>query len=155
MSDSVWPRRRQPTRLLRPWDSPDKNTGVGCHFLLQCMKVKNESEVAQSCPTLSDPTDSSPPGSSVPGILQARTLEWVAISFSYETPIMWMLMHLMLSHRSLRLSSFFFFLFFFLYSVLWHWFAPLCPPGHLSVLCLSYSALNSFQCIIQSLVFVL
>ena len=128
MSDSVRPHRRQPTRLLHPWDSQDKNTGVGCHFLLQCMKVKSESkvaqscptlsdpmdcslpgssihgifpgkstgvgchfllqcmkvksEVAQSCPTLSDPTDSSPPGFPVPGILQARTLEWVAISFS-------------------------------------------------------------------------
>ena len=76
------PHRRQPTRLLCPWDSPSKNTGVGCHFLLQCRKVKSESEVAQSCPTLSDPMDCSPPGSSVPRILQARTLEWVAISFS-------------------------------------------------------------------------
>ena len=57
MSDSVRPHRRQPTRLPRPWDSPGKNTGVGCHFLLQCMRVKNESEVAQSCPTLSDPMD--------------------------------------------------------------------------------------------------
>ena len=53
MSDSVRPHRRQPTRLPRPWDSPGKNTGVGCHFLLQYMKVKSESEVAQSCPTLS------------------------------------------------------------------------------------------------------
>ena len=52
MSDSVRPHTRQPTRLPRPWDSPGKNTGVGCHFLLQCMKVKSESEVAQSCPTL-------------------------------------------------------------------------------------------------------
>ena len=60
--------RWQPTRLPRPWDSPGKNTGVGCHFLLQCMKVKSESEVAQSCPTLSDPMDCSPPGSSVHGI---------------------------------------------------------------------------------------
>ena len=49
------PHRRQPTRLPHPWDSPGKNTGVGCHFLLQCMKVKSKSEVAQSCPTLSDP----------------------------------------------------------------------------------------------------
>ena len=127
MSDSVRPQRRQPTRLPRPWDSPGKNTGVGCHFLLQCMKVKSESEIAQSfptlsdpmdcslpgssvhrfsrqeywsgvplpslpktyanakslqsCPTLCDPIDGSPPGSAVPGILQARTLEWVAISF--------------------------------------------------------------------------
>ena len=65
-----------------PWDSPGKNTGVGCHFLLQCMKVKSESEVAQSYPTLSDPMDCSLPGSSVYGIFQARVLEWVAISFS-------------------------------------------------------------------------
>ena len=76
------PRRWQPTRLCRPWDSPGKNTGVGCHFLLQCMKVKSESEVAQSCPTLSDPMDCSPPGSSVHGIFQARVLEWGAIAFS-------------------------------------------------------------------------
>ena len=67
MSDSVRPHRRQPTRLSRPWDSPGKNTGVGCHFLLQCMKEKSESEVAQSCLTLSDPMDCSLPGSSVHG----------------------------------------------------------------------------------------
>ena len=72
--------RRQPTRLRRPWDSPGKNTGVGCHFLLQCMKVKSESEVAQSCPTLCDPMDYSPPSSSVHGIFQARVLEWVSIA---------------------------------------------------------------------------
>ena len=82
MSDSVWPHRRQPTRPRHPWDSPGKNTGVRCHFLLQCMKVKSESEVAQSCPTLSDPVDCSLPGSSVHGIFQARVLEWIAISFS-------------------------------------------------------------------------
>ena len=82
MSDSVWPQRRQSTRLPCPWDSPGKNTGVGCHFLLQCMKVKRESEVAQSCPTLSDPMDCSLPGSSFHGICQARVLEWVAIAFS-------------------------------------------------------------------------
>ena len=80
MSDSVRPHRWQPTRLPRPWDSPGKNTGVGCHFLLQCMKVKSESEVAQSCPTLSDPMDCSPPGSSIHGIFQARVLEWGAIT---------------------------------------------------------------------------
>ena len=74
--------RRQPTRLCRPWDSPGKNTGVGCHFLLQCMKVKSESEVAQSCPTLCDPVDCSLPGSSVHGVFQARVLEWGAIVFS-------------------------------------------------------------------------
>ena len=82
MSDSVRPHRQQPTRLPHPWDSPGKNTGVRCHFLLQCMKVKSESEVTESCPTLSDPMDCSTPGSSVHEILQARTLEWVAISFS-------------------------------------------------------------------------
>ena len=82
MSDSVRPQRRQPTRLPRPWDSPGKNTGVGCHFLLQCMKVQSESEVAQSFPTPSDPMDCSLPGSSVHGICQARVLEWVAIAFS-------------------------------------------------------------------------
>ena len=72
MSDSVRPHRRQPTRLPHPWDSPGKNTGVGCHFLLQCMKVKSQSEVAQSCLTLSDPMDCSLTGSSVHGIFQAR-----------------------------------------------------------------------------------
>ena len=66
----------------RPWDSPGKNTGVSCHFLLQCRKVKSESEVTQSCPTLSDPMGCSPPGSSVHGIFQARVLEWGAIAFS-------------------------------------------------------------------------
>ena len=77
---SVRPHRRQPTRLPHPRDSQGKNTGVGCHFLLQCMKVKSESEVAQSCPTPSDPMDCSPPGSSIHGILQARVLEWGAQS---------------------------------------------------------------------------
>ena len=78
VSHSVRPHRRQPTRLPRPWDSPGKNTGVGCHFLLQCMKVKNESQVPQLCPSLCDPTGGSPPGSSVHGIFQARALEWGA-----------------------------------------------------------------------------
>ena len=82
MSDSVQPQRQQPTRLPHPWDSPGKNPGVGCHCLLQCMKVKSKSEVAQSCPTPGDPTDCSPPGSSIRGIFQARVLEWVAIAFS-------------------------------------------------------------------------
>ena len=82
VSNSVRPQRRQPTGLPRPWDSPGENTGVGCHFLLQCMKVKSESEVAQSCRTLSDPMDCSLPGSSVHGIFQARVLEWGAIAFS-------------------------------------------------------------------------
>ena len=82
VSDSVWPHRRQPTRIPRPWDSPGKNTGVGCHFLLQCRKVKSESEVAQPCPTPSNPMDCSLPGSSIHGIFQARLLEWVDIAFS-------------------------------------------------------------------------
>ena len=82
MSNSVRHHRRQPTRLPCPWDSPGKNTQVGCHFLLQCMKVKSESEVAQSFLTHSDPKDYSPPGSSVHGIFQAKVLEWVAIAFS-------------------------------------------------------------------------
>ena len=82
MSDSVQPHRQQPTRLPNPWDSPGKNTGVGCHFLLQCMKVKSEREVAQLCPTLSDPMDCSLPGSSVHEIFQARVLKWGAIAFS-------------------------------------------------------------------------
>ena len=85
VSDSVRPHRRQPTRFLCPWDSPGKNTGVGCHFLLQCIQVKSESEVTQSCLTLSDPMDCSLPGSSTHGIFQARVLEWVAIAFSKTT----------------------------------------------------------------------
>ena len=76
------PHRQQPTRLCQPWDSPGKSTGVGCHFLLQCMKVKSEREVAQSCPTFRNPMDCSLPGSSVHGIFQARVLKWVAITFS-------------------------------------------------------------------------
>ena len=81
MSNSVRPHRQQPTRLPHPWDSPGKNTGVGCHFLLQRMKVKSEREVAQLCPTLWDPMDCSLPGSSIHGIFQARVLEWGAIAF--------------------------------------------------------------------------
>ena len=82
MSDSVRPHRRQPTRLCHPWDSPGKNTGVGCYFLLQCMKVKSGSEVSQLCPTLSSSMDCSLAGSSIHGIFQARVLEWGAIAFS-------------------------------------------------------------------------
>ena len=82
MSDSVQSHRWQPTRLRCLWDSPGKNTEVGCHFLLQCMKVKSESEVAQSCPTLNNPIDCNLPGFSIHGIFQARVLEWVAIAFS-------------------------------------------------------------------------
>ena len=82
VSNSVRPQRQQPTRLPHPWDSPGKNTGVGCHFLPQCMKMKSQREVAQSCLTLRNPMDCSPPGSSVHGIFQARVLEWSAIAFS-------------------------------------------------------------------------
>ena len=82
MSNSVRPHRWQPTRLCHPWDSPGKNTEVGCHFLLQRMKVKSENEVAQSCLTLSDPMACSLPGFSNHGIFQARVLEWGAIAFS-------------------------------------------------------------------------
>ena len=88
VSDSVRPHRRQPTRLRRPWDSQGKNTGVGCHLLLQGMKVISESEVAQSFPTLCNPMDCSPPGSSTHGIFQARVLEWVTIAFSYQKQIL-------------------------------------------------------------------
>ena len=87
MSDSVRPKRWQPTRLPHPWDFLGKNTGVDCHFLLQCVKVKSESEVAQSCLTLSDPMDRSLPGSSIHGIFQARVLEWGAIAFSGVTEL--------------------------------------------------------------------
>ena len=83
MSDSVRPHRQQPIKLPCPWDSPGKNTELGCHFLLQCMKVKSESEGTQSCPTPSDAIDCSLPGSSIHGIFQARVLEWVAIAFSF------------------------------------------------------------------------
>ena len=81
VSDSVRPHGQQPTRLPCPWDSPGKNTGVGCHFLLRCMKVKSEREVAQKCPTLHGPMGCSLPSSSVHGIFQARVLEWGAIAF--------------------------------------------------------------------------
>ena len=92
MSNSVRPHRRQPTRLPCTCDPPGKNTGVGCHFLLQCMRVKSESEVAQSCPTLCYPMDCSLPGSSVHGICQARVLEWVAIAFSHvRSTYLWFL----------------------------------------------------------------
>ena len=97
MSDSVRPHGLQPTRLLRLWDSPGKNTGVGCHFLLQCMKVESESEVAQSCLTLSDPMDCSLPGSSIHGIFRATVLEWGAIAFS---PIVKQLYSNVVSHFS-------------------------------------------------------
>ena len=104
LSNSVRPHRWQPTRLPRPWDSPSKNPGVGCHFLPQCMKVKSESEVAQSCPTLSDPRDCSPPGSSAHGIFQARVLEWVPVAFS-ETKLRPNLLGLFVSFYWFHLES--------------------------------------------------
>ena len=85
MANSVRPHRWKPTRLPRPWDSPGKNTGVGCHFLLQCMKVKSEREVTQSSPPLSDHMDCSLPGSFILEIFQAKVLEWGAIAFSNLT----------------------------------------------------------------------
>ena len=91
MSDSGRSKRRQPTRLPRPWDSPGKNTGVGCHFLLQCMKVKSESEVVQSCLTLRDPMDCSLPGSSVHGILefaQTHGVEWSLLKLMFIELVM-------------------------------------------------------------------
>ena len=96
VSDSVRPHRRQPTRLPHPWGSPGKNTGVGCHFLLQCMKVKSESEVTQLCLTPSDPMDCSPPGSSVHGIFQARVPDGVPL----PSP-----MHACMHAKSLQLST--------------------------------------------------
>ena len=87
MSDSVRHHRWQPTRLLHPWDAPGKNTGVDCHFLLQCRKAKNESEVTQTCLTFRDPMDCSRPGSSIHRVYQVRVLEWVAIAFSGRSSI--------------------------------------------------------------------
>ena len=101
MSDSVQPHIEQPIRLPGPRDSPGKNTGVGCHFLLQCMKVKNGREVAQSCPTLHDPMDCSPPGSSIHGIFQARVLEWGAIAFSETLLLLHIKYHIYFNIHSL------------------------------------------------------
>ena len=95
------PHRREPTRLRHPWDSPGKNTGVGCHFLLQCMKVKSESEITQSCPTLSNPMDCSLPGSSILGIFQARVLEWGHRASMPNVPL---LVSLLCVHLSIHLS---------------------------------------------------
>ena len=110
MSNSVRSHRRQPTRLPHPWDSPGKNTGVSCLFLLQCLKVKSESEVAQSCPTLSDPMDCSLPGSSIHGISQARVLEWGAVAFSRFS---WLA-----AYKSLNSSFFLILLFLYKFTVL-------------------------------------
>ena len=124
VSDSVRPHRRQPTRLPHPWDSPGKNTGVGCHFLLQGMKVKRESEVAQSCPTLRDPMDCSLPGPSVHGVFQARVLEWGAIAFSvWKEQYLHILFGIL--QKDFTLSHFYFFfiflrwIFFFFFLLWW------------------------------------
>ena len=139
MSDSVRPHRGQPTRLPCPWDSPGKNTGVGCHFLLQCMKVKSESEVAQSCLTLSDPMDCSLLGSSVHGIFQARVLEWGAIAFS----ILCIVFFFNLCSISIVIPSFIFILYvYFLYKF------SFCNILYLLPLSLSYSY---FFCLIESM----
>ena len=110
VSDSVRPHRGQPSRLPHPWDSPGKNTGVGCHFLLQCMKVKRESEVAQWCPILSDPMDCSLPGSSVHGIervtgRKARGLQMEEIACKCQTFLS------LLSGRRKQTSNIFFLLY--------------------------------------------
>ena len=86
-----------------PWDSPGKNTGVSCHFLLQCMKVKSESEVTQSCLTLSDPMDCSPPGSSIHGIFQERILEWGAIAFSDRNCLVRLIVTINNSHANSKI----------------------------------------------------
>ena len=99
------PKKGSPPGSRHPWDSPGKNTGVGCHFLLQCMKVKSESEVAQLCPTLNDPMDCSLPGSSTHGIVQARVLEWGAVRIKLVSPA--------LRGGFLVGGDFFFFLFFY------------------------------------------
>ena len=110
MSNSMRPHRWQPTRLPHPWDSPGKNTGVGCHFLLQCMKVKSESEVAQSCRTLGNPMDCSLPGSSVHGIFQARVLEWGAIT-SDPFYLASLNVNILQNHRTLNSDILFYFCF--------------------------------------------
>ena len=96
MSDPVWSHRRQPTTLPHPWDSPGKKTGVGCHFLLQCMKVKSESEVLSRVWLFCNPMDCSLPGSSAHGIFQARILEWAAIAFSEANPKWWQRLKLLI-----------------------------------------------------------
>ena len=131
MSDSLGPHRCQPTRLPRPWDSPGKNTGAGFHFLLQCMKVKSESEVAQSCLTLGDPMDFSLPGSSIHGVFQARILEWGAVAFSVIVVTIPLFLHTPLNfpygktHYLFKRSVHIFFSNFgdlyFLFLYVWHW----------------------------------
>ena len=114
MSNSVRPHRQQPTRMPRPWDSPGKNTGVGCHFLLQCIKVKSESNVVQSCPTLSDPLDCSLPGSSIHGIFRQQYWSWVPLPSPGNLPdpeikpksLVWQADSLPLSHQRSPILTF-------------------------------------------------
>ena len=102
----MWSHRWQPTRLPHPWGSPGKNTGVGCHFLLQCMKLKSESEVTQSCPNFSNAMDCSLPGASVPGIFQARVLEWGAIAFSVvRLGLVYFWLHLLCKYSPSRIAA--------------------------------------------------
>ena len=105
MSNPLRPHGLQPTMLLCPWDFPGKNTRVGCHFLLPCMKVKSESEVTQSCPTLSNPMDCSLPCSSVHGIFQARVLEWAAIAFSNYLSSYLILLNIVWHYQKIRSLS--------------------------------------------------
>ena len=95
---TVRPHRWQPTRLPCPWDSPGKNAGVGCHFLLQCMKVKSENEVAQSSPTLATPWTAAYQAP-VHGIFQAKVLEWGAIAFSDYDISSWKYLSKVRSHQ--------------------------------------------------------
>ena len=138
MSDSVQSHRWQPTRLPCPWDPPGKNTGVGCHFLLQCMKVKSESEVAQSCPIPSDPMDCSLPGSSIHGIFQARVLEWAATAFFdiYMSPPFFIFPSHLGHHRTSS-SGFSLVICFILSSVFISPKLPIIPPS-------SWNRFNSF-----------
>ena len=84
VSDSVRPHRQQPTRLLRPWDSPGKNTGVGCHFLLQCMKVKMKVKLLSHVRLFETPRTAAYQAPPSMGFFQARVLGWVAIAFSED-----------------------------------------------------------------------
>ena len=103
MSDSVGPHKRQPTRLPCHWDSPGKNTGVGCHFLLQCMKVRNESEVTQSCPTLRNPMDCSLRGP--PSMGFARQEYWSGVPL--PSPCLWLNYYYFFSLDSFSLFLYF------------------------------------------------
>ena len=108
MSNSVRPHGLQPTRLLRPWDSPGKNTGVGCHFLLQCLKVESESEVAQSCPTLSDPMDAA--YQAPPSMGFSRQQYWSGMPYNYFFSRYLICKYVLCKKRKKDWQFFFFFL---------------------------------------------